>query len=137
MYNENFNLCCNDSGIEDLRFMGKLITYSNCIKGDEYIACKLDRAFVNDDWKIKFPFAIATFLNHSIFDHTFCLVNCGLREKGRKIPFKFFNIWTQHERFLEIIKKYWKSIDGSLMFRLVMKLKSLKRGLKELNKNEF
>lgn len=39
---------------------------------------------------------------------------------------------------MHIVKEYLKkSVEGSAMFRLLMKLKRLERGFKKLNKKEF
>lgn len=56
----------------------------------------------------------------------------------KKRPFKFLDMWTSHEKFMNIIKKGWKDdITGTKMFKVVNKMKRLKKGLKQLNKEAF
>lgn len=55
-----------------------------------------------------------------------------------KIPFVFFNMWCQHTQFMEIVQHVWpQSIMGSEMFKVVSKLKALKKELKLLNNSQF
>ncbi|GFY93106.1 hypothetical protein Acr_08g0015020 [Actinidia rufa] len=52
--------------------------------------------------------------------------------------FKFFNMWAQHESFLDIVTNVWSMrVEGTAMFRLCKKLKALKDPLKALNKHNF
>lgn len=90
----------------------------------DYTTYKPDRALVNDGWKCNFPYAIASFLNHSISKHSSCVVNYGIEKKRRKVLFILFNMWAYHERFLDIVKDSWKEkMEYSPMFILVTKLK--------------
>ncbi|GAA0166144.1 hypothetical protein LIER_43748 [Lithospermum erythrorhizon] len=53
-------------------------------------------------------------------------------------PFKFFNMWTKHQEFLDICATNWvKIVYGSAQFKLCIKLKALKKPLQVLNRKEF
>ncbi|XP_044489107.1 uncharacterized protein LOC123213698 [Mangifera indica] len=91
-YCDDLNKCCGEANLDDLRYMGNQLTWSNCSEGHRRIACKLDRALVNENWKDAFEESLAIFLNPSISDHSPCIVTCGGGEKRRKVPFKFYNI---------------------------------------------
>ncbi|GFZ09700.1 hypothetical protein Acr_21g0002990 [Actinidia rufa] len=53
-------------------------------------------------------------------------------------PFMFFNMWSQHQDFQEIVRNTWDThIDGSAMFKLCKKLKALKDPLRTLNRQHF
>lgn len=65
-YNENFNYCCSEAKLEDLRFLGNFLTWNNCSERDNLIACKLDKALVNDKWKKEFPCLTTTFPNQGL-----------------------------------------------------------------------
>ena len=71
-------------------------------------------------------------------DHSPCIVSVlGDNDRGAS-PFKFFNMWTKHEDFQDIVSNTWgMHVVGSAMFRLCKKLKSLKEPLKSLNKHHF
>ncbi|XP_044500220.1 uncharacterized protein LOC123221430 [Mangifera indica] len=137
-YCDDLNKCCGEANLDDLRYMGNQLTWSNCSKGQRRIACKLDRALVNEHWKDVFTESLAMFLNPSISDHSPCIVTCGRCEKRRKVPFKFYNMWANHKSFLSIVKEVWKGdIEGSPMFNLINKLKRLKGELRRLNRDGF
>ena len=52
--------------------------------------------------------------------------------------FKFFNMWTKHEKFLELVKDAWRMrIKGTSMYKLCRKLKAIKGLLKILNRQQF
>ncbi|XP_044472228.1 uncharacterized protein LOC123200909 [Mangifera indica] len=137
-YCEDLSNCMRDAELDDLRFMGHLLTWSNCSEGARRIACKLDRALINDSWKDLFPNAMAHFFNPSISDHSPCLVRVGTIEDCRKVPFKFYNMWTHHENFLNVVAKVWnQEAQGSPMFIVTSKLKKLKVELKKFNKEHF
>lgn len=52
--------------------------------------------------------------------------------------FRFFNMWYKALDFLDIVKESWqKRIQGVSMYQFVLKLKKMKKSLKELNKKKF
>ena len=53
-------------------------------------------------------------------------------------PFKFFNFWTRHPNFLQVVKTSWELIvDGLPMMVLQKKLKRLKGCLRAFNQLKF
>ncbi|GAB2217645.1 hypothetical protein Droror1_Dr00000848 [Drosera rotundifolia] len=57
---------------------------------------------------------------------------------GHRIPFKFFEFWTEHPRFGEIVAQSWTvEVHGTPMFCLYRKLRFLKAQLRRLNREEF
>ncbi|XP_074298902.1 uncharacterized protein LOC141629878 [Silene latifolia] len=57
--------------------------------------------------------------------------------KGRR-SFKYYNMRSQVPEFIPCIQSHWNIYwSGTKMFRVVMKLKSLKKPLKDLNKQLF
>jgi len=53
-------------------------------------------------------------------------------------PFKFFNYWTTHPDFSNLVAQVWDSpLNGNPMFILCSKLRLLKCRLKQLNKESF
>lgn len=52
------------------------------------------------------------------------------------MPFPFFNMWSGSPRFLPIVEEVWQTnVDGSCMFRVVQKWKTLKH--RQLNKESY
>ncbi|KAE8705789.1 hypothetical protein F3Y22_tig00110418pilonHSYRG00293 [Hibiscus syriacus] len=59
-------------------------------------------------------------------------------ELNRPKPFKFFNCWTLHQNFLNIVSHSWhQASQGNPLKKLFLKLRRLKVSLKNLNKNYF
>ncbi|KAM3362317.1 hypothetical protein P3S68_017171 [Capsicum galapagoense] len=55
-----------------------------------------------------------------------------------KSPFRFFNIWADHDKFLPLVRRYWANkLSGDNMKGVWMNLKALKPHLKQLNNNNF
>ena len=55
-----------------------------------------------------------------------------------RVSFKFFNVWIEHESFMELVDKVWKKMYGSeVMKEIWYKLKALQPVLRQLNKKEF
>ncbi|GJV15420.1 reverse transcriptase zinc-binding domain-containing protein [Tanacetum coccineum] len=77
--------------------------------------------------------AHAMFKPYRVSDHTpsvLCIPTLG---KAKPKPFKFFNVLTTHELFLDVVKTEWDHyISGFFMFRVVKKLKNLKKPLRKL-----
>ncbi|GFZ12807.1 hypothetical protein Acr_23g0011920 [Actinidia rufa] len=130
----DFQNCCYELGITDLRFSGVLHTWSN-----NSIWSKLDRAMVNEKWGQEGISAFSNFgLPGKYSDHSPCVVSLfGNNDHGAS-SFKFFNMWAHHADFLELVGISWSMrVEGSAMFRLCKKLKALKGPLRTLNKLHY
>ena len=136
-YFDEFNDCCRQASLEDLRFSGPLLTRSKG-SGRSYLARKLDRAMVNPDWHQLFHEAEAIFQEPGASDHSPILVHLGLQLHIRRPPFRFFSYWTEHPQFENVVASAWHaSRVGTPMFCLAQKIKGLKSALKTLNRTEF
>ncbi|XP_074315411.1 uncharacterized protein LOC141651606 [Silene latifolia] len=57
---------------------------------------------------------------------------------GRNSPFKYYNMWSKAQEFDELILNGWgQAIQGTEMFKVVIKLKRLKKDLRKLNSEQF
>ncbi|GJZ42324.1 putative reverse transcriptase domain-containing protein [Tanacetum coccineum] len=55
------------------------------------------------------------------------------KPKVKPKPFKFFNVLVKHDRFKEVVNEAWNyHVSGFYMFRMVKKLKNLKKPLRKL-----
>ena len=136
-YMADFNACCNEALLEDLRATGFHLTWDNRSSGERFLARKLDRALVNTAWLSAFPLAEASFLPPRSSDHCSIIVNLGVELYRRKITFKFFNFWITHADFDRLVTEVWTSslFEGSPMFHVCKKLKLLKERLKVFNQD--
>jgi exonuclease III len=130
----DFRQCCSDLGLLDLNYSGCHYTWSN-----GRVWSKLDRVLVNPLWSIAHSSAHVHFDNPGAFsDHSPATVSFQSRHlMGRKC-FKFFNMWSSHASFLELVADNWHyETSGSPMFILCKRLKNLKGPLRELNKLHY
>ncbi|XP_057955482.1 uncharacterized protein LOC131149232 [Malania oleifera] len=131
---KDINDCFMEASLMDLNYTGFHFTWSN---GNVW--CKLDRAVVNHNW------SNAGFITHTEFqfpgvysDHSPCIVTLFEEINSGRRPFKFFNMWVNHDNFLEVIKKGWVlNVQGYAQYRFLEKLKGLKQPLRNLNSLHF
>ncbi|GJR76090.1 zinc knuckle CX2CX4HX4C containing protein [Tanacetum coccineum] len=66
-------------------------------------------------------------------DHSPSLLCIPKTAKDKPKPFKFYNIITKHDKFKEIVQNVWiTEINGFHMFRVVKRLKLMKKPLRKL-----
>lgn len=130
----DFQDCCLDLGLEDLRYMGAKYTWTN-----GHYWSKIDRALCNQPWLIEGLHATAHFLPPGcVSDHSPCVVSLFEVAKSPKKNFMFFNMWADHMQFKEIVKQGWAGMQyGTKQYIMCRKLKLLKKPLKDLNRQEF
>ena len=64
--------------------------------------------------------------NPGVSDHSSMQLLLHQNYQQVKESFKFFNIWTEHESFLELVEKVWKQKKGRDLMKMVWcKLKAL------------
>jgi hypothetical protein len=85
------------------------------------------------------PECVACFLPSGyLSDHSPCVVSFLDYSINNWHPFKFFNMWNDHESFLDVIREAWDvDIYGTDQFIFCRKLKLLKQPLKLLNSKHY
>ncbi|XP_059663774.1 uncharacterized protein LOC132309486 [Cornus florida] len=135
---EEFKACLNKNELEDQRFNGIFHSWSNKSFGCANISRKLDRILVNHAWISKFPHSECCFKLWGVSDHAPMVVYLGEIDSKKNLPSRFFNFWALHTDFLSIVAQGWQlEVNGTRMFRVVQKLRALKRPLNQLNKKDF
>jgi hypothetical protein len=99
---------------------------------------KLDRVLVNEKWNLNFPLLEARFLPSGMSDHSPMMVKVIGNDQNIKKPFRFFDMWMDHDEFMPLVKKVWdQNSGGCLMYQLCCKLRKLKQELKLFNMTHF
>lgn len=71
-------------------------------------------------------------------DHSPCVVTLTEHGSNPIRPFRFYNMWSSHPQFQEIVREVWaEEYWGTKQYILCKKLKSLKKPLKQLNARAF
>ena len=93
---------------------------------------------VNEKWNLNFPLLEARFLPSGMSDHSPMMVKVIGNDQNIKKPFRFFDMWMDHDKFMPLVKKVWdQNSGGCLMYQLCCKLRKLKQELKLFNMAHF
>ncbi|GKF51974.1 RNA-directed DNA polymerase, eukaryota, reverse transcriptase zinc-binding domain protein, partial [Tanacetum coccineum] len=110
----DFRDCVEDIEMLDVQSTGMRYTWTQKPKGGHGILKKLDRIMASLEFNDVFMGAHAMFKPYRVSDHT---------------P----SVLCIHELFLDVVKTEWDHyISGFFMFRVVKKLKNLKKPLRKL-----
>ena len=121
------------------------LTDAPCTAGGEYtwsmngIWSKLDRVLINSGWLRSDSYISSEFLGmREGSDHKPLIVKlCRERPAGKGL-FRFFNMWTMHPSFLEVVSDAWHTeARGCYQYRLARLLSGMKGVLRTLNRTEF
>ena len=128
-----FRECVNMIEVSDVQRTGLQFTWNQKPKGGDGLLKKLDRVMANSEFQDKFVGAHAIFKPYRVSDHSPAVLCIPMLSRACPKPFKFFNILTSHDKFSDVVKDVWNQhICGFHMFRVVKKLKCLKKPLRKL-----
>lgn len=122
-----------ETGLANMPYTGCTFTWSN-----GHTNCKLDRVVANDAWMQRVGPVYVQFCTPGISDHSPSLVRFGDAPPSRRIPFRFKDLWSRDESFIELVTAAWATpIHGYTMHQVVGKLKVVKSSLKTLNLSKY
>nr|GEU52723.1 hypothetical protein [Tanacetum cinerariifolium] len=129
----NFKECIDETELIDVPCSGLQYTWNQKPQGSNGILKKLDRVMANVEFSNEFVGNYAVFQPYGISDHSPAVLRIPLQHKFYPKPFKFANVVTTFPRFKEVVKEGWcDQVCGFYMFRVVKKLKSLKKPIRKL-----
>ena len=133
-----FRECLLEADLQDLNYRGNTFSWWNKSKVLP-VAKKLDRALVNDEWGNSFPTAVASFGSPGFSDHAPISISLSISSPSIKRLFRFFNFLLQNSEFLPMIAEKWFSINvtGSAMLRVFLKLKCLKKFIRDFSRLNY
>lgn len=122
---------CN---LVDLQSIGRKLTWTNVS-----VSCKLDRALVNTYWLMANFHGYADFLPPDcLSDHSCCVVSLLTEPCQANKPFKFYNLWTLHKGFQDLVAESWaETVEKTTQFILKEKIVHLKCKLQSLDRQYF
>jgi hypothetical protein len=134
---DRLDTCIREAKVDDLRYSSMHYTWSNQC-AENLIMQKLDRVLVNKKWNLNFPLSKARFLPSGMLDHSPMVVKVIGNDQNIKKPFRFFDMWMDHDEFMPLVKKVWDQNSGGCpMYQLCCKLRKLKQELKLFNLTHF
>lgn len=129
--------CMNYCQISDVKANGRLFSRNDKQEGDRRMYSRINRVLATQEWVDLFDLAEVSFMPKGDYEHTSMLL-CIYPECNVKKPFKFHNMWCQHNFVIEVVKEAWsKKVKGCPMFIVFQKVKLVNQTLKELNRSDI
>ncbi|XP_072071679.1 uncharacterized protein [Arachis hypogaea] len=106
---EQFAETLEDCGLFDMGAIGRRFTWYRKVKGGVQVAKKLDRAVINQDWRLMFPEAYTEVLARLHSDHCPLFTRCKMAKRATKghRPFRFQAAWMTHPLFRNVVDTAW------------------------------
>jgi hypothetical protein len=121
---DRLETCIREAKVDDLRYSGMHYTWTNQC-AENLIMRKLDRVLVNEKWNLTFPLSEARFLPSGMSNHSSMVVKVARNDQNIKKPFRFFDMWMDHEEFMPAVKKVWdQNLGGFQCISCVANLES-------------
>lgn len=124
--------------MEEVRCIGINYSWNNRQSGGQRIYSNLDWVFSTEAWGDAYNDCFTSYHKDVQSDQCFLLLKCICPDARGIRPFRFFNMWCDYPRYMDIVKSVWESQNQfSLLLRLASKLSRLKTVLKSFNRDEF
>ncbi|XP_060181958.1 uncharacterized protein LOC132611557 [Lycium barbarum] len=135
---KGFAECVTNATLTELPWRGDFYTWTNKQPASDRIYSRIDRFFGNDEWMWKWGHITTEYDLPNISDHSPMLLHIYQITWSPKLPFKFFNIWTEHADYVATVNRGWtKWTQGGRMKHVWQTLKLLKADFRKLNNEEF
>ncbi|PWA66826.1 RNA-directed DNA polymerase, eukaryota, Reverse transcriptase zinc-binding domain protein [Artemisia annua] len=132
-----FRECVDEIEMFDVNHSGLQFTWNQKPRGLDGTLKKIDRIMSNLGFSDLFLGAHAIFQPYRISDHSPAILTIPTSIAFKPRPFKFSNIIVQNSQFKSRVKECWDTnISGFYMYRVVRKLKLLKKPMRKLLHNE-
>lgn len=119
---KEFCMALEDSGLNDLGYIGRWFTWERGRFLATNIRERLDRGVATLNWMNLFPGYQLEHLSHSFSDHCPILLDTtgpGTYDRNKQIKtFRFEAKWCLENSFEEMVRKWWKDIPGGFLSKL-------------------
>ncbi|XP_077219768.1 uncharacterized protein LOC143853958 [Tasmannia lanceolata] len=135
---DEFNSCISSSDLLDLHTIGNPYSWNNRSAAEEKMYTRLDRVLVNASWMQTHSNSFAKYKYPGISDHSPLVLSLAPAESQGPKPFKFMNAWLDDVSLYLIVEKAWAiNVQGNPMYRLVQKLKEVRKDISIWKKDVF
>ena len=135
---QSFNDYINTATLTDMKSVDNWLSWSNQGAANRKIMARLNRCLINQEWLIVYPDSLLEYDALLFSDHSLMYIHADKATLKGKKPFRFFDMWSTHPQFLDVIRSAWNvNVHGSPPYILCQKLKAYKAALKEWNTNTF
>ncbi|XP_062080697.1 uncharacterized protein LOC133785484 [Humulus lupulus] len=134
LFSEAFHDFLIECDLLDIPYSDYFFTWNNKQSPPDRIVAKLDRVLSNPAWLEVFSNVNVRFLLEGLFDHMPAVLSFSKTMELGKKPFLYFKMWQRFSGYQQCVSEAWQSpVHGTLMYRVVTKLKRLNATLKKLN----
>ncbi|KAL8507343.1 hypothetical protein ACS0TY_018040 [Phlomoides rotata] len=136
---QEFRAFLDEAHLHDMDTVGSQFTWVTRQSNLGYMAARLDRVLVNDDFLDLWQTTFATVLPRVSSDHHPILLRLQATAAQVVRPFRFQQMWTTHSSFLPLVATSWSLTvtTSNHIQRFTQKLKRLKVTLKVWNQDTF
>ncbi|XP_057803482.1 uncharacterized protein LOC131018790 [Salvia miltiorrhiza] len=129
----------DDTGFIESATSGLRFTWSGRCFIPQHVESFLDRALYSELFFSLWHSVHTLNLARLTSDHSPIVFQCSLPPQTRHRFFRFLNMWAMHPNFHALVEDSWRQDTGALcpIYKVMFKLKRLKKELKSWNKNVF
>ncbi|GKB34415.1 hypothetical protein Tco_0879357 [Tanacetum coccineum] len=129
----DFKDCIESIDVFDINSFSLHYTWNQKPNGSDGILKNPDRIMGNITFLDLFQGSYALFQPYRISDHSPSVLKIPSLKQSKPKPFKFYYFLAYKDKFMELIASGWNNqCEGHNMFRVVQKLKALKKPLRKL-----
>ncbi|GJY81165.1 RNA-directed DNA polymerase, eukaryota, reverse transcriptase zinc-binding domain protein [Tanacetum coccineum] len=129
----DFKACVNKIEVMDINSTSLHYTWNQKPRSGGGVLKKLDRIMGNLKFIDAFPGAFGVFQSYRLSDHSPVVLKIPTLMINKLKPFKFFNFLTFKSKFTDVVIDQWNvNVEGYYMYRVVTKMKALKKPLRKL-----
>ncbi|XP_019261450.1 PREDICTED: uncharacterized protein LOC109239352 [Nicotiana attenuata] len=133
----HFSNCIQALQVNGSIWKGDYYTWSNKQYGSHRINSRIDRVFGNFEWMMQWGHVQTKYDLPQMYDHSPMLLPISTITRPGKIPFRFLNVWADHDSFLQLVQEVWaQNVTNWRIKSIWLKLKALKPRLKALNNED-
>ncbi|XP_016466377.1 uncharacterized protein LOC107789123 [Nicotiana tabacum] len=135
---QDFTEFYSDTMIIEIPWRGDYFTWTNGQIEVDRVISRIDRALGNGEWMMKFRYLTVEIGDPFISDHSHLSLRFQKRNNNIKIPFRFLNVWADHEAYQSIVTKGWQGKQQYCKLVTIWnRLKAMKIDFKNLNNKNF
>ncbi|XP_071686969.1 uncharacterized protein [Rutidosis leptorrhynchoides] len=130
---QDFQECVDSICMSDINRSGFQFTWNQWPRSSSSILKKIDQVMGNDVFIDKFTNAYAVFYPYRISDHFPTMIKIPVINARKPKPFKFGNYVIKNKEFHDTVSREWaQDVAGHEMFKLVKRLRMIKRHIRTL-----
>jgi len=104
---EDFVNCIGSCDLTEVSYRGNPFTWWNGRVAEDCIFERLDRVLVNEELQNWFSQLEVEHLSRTESDHAPMLLTCEVNMENINKPFRFLNLWVEHESFKQVVAQSW------------------------------